>query len=255
MRKTIILVGLFVALAAFVSAQSLLDNEFYKKAKDLQAQSEQALENGDYDGAADLAAQAKEELAKSDAYVVKMRDFYTANGWLSRAKESLAHAKDIQADVNFKDQYDKASESVQGAKEALDAEKYDDSVALSKEALAALEGVKVVEKQPVVEKPVEKPVEKQPVVEEAPPLPAQYTVRLIMSRRDCLWRIAAYPWVYNDPHRWRALYNANKDVLTDPKNADLILPGQVLTIPSIAGENREGMYDPDKEYPTMPSGE
>jgi len=57
--------------------------------------------------------------------------------------------------------------------------------------------------------------------------------------------------VYNDPHQWKALYEANKDVLTDPKNANLILPGQVFTIPSIAGEKREGMYDPEQSYPEM----
>ncbi len=247
MRKTVFLVGLLVLVAAALSAQSLLDNEFYNKAKELKAQSEQALAEGDYDNAADLAAQAQDLLAKSDAYVVKMRGFYTANGWLSRAKESLDHAKSIQAEVNFKDDYDKASTAVQGAKDALDAEKYDDSIALSKEALAALEGVRVVEKQPEVT-----PVVTPPPVEEPPTLPGQYTVRLNMSRRDCLWRIAGFPWVYNDPHQWKALYDANKAVLTDPKNADLILPGQVFTIPSIAGEKREGMYDPDKTYPEIP---
>jgi nucleoid-associated protein YgaU len=249
MRKTVFLVGLLVLAAAALSAQSLLDNEFYNKAKELKAQSEQALAEGDYDTAADLAGQAKDLLAKSDAYVVKMRAFYTANGWLSRAKDSLDHAKSIQADVNFKTEYNTASTAVRGAKDALDAEKYDDSIALSKAALAALEGVRVVEKQPVVT-----PVVTPPPVEEPPTFPAEYTVRLIMSRRDCLWRIAGYPWVYNDPWKWKALYEANKDVLTDPKNANLILPGQVFTIPSIAGEKREGMYDPEKTYPEMPAG-
>jgi nucleoid-associated protein YgaU len=248
MRKTVVLlvtVGLFIGMATILSAQSLLDNEFYNKAKDLKAQSEQAMEAGDYDQAADLAVQAKEQLAKSDAYVIKMRGFYTANGWLTRAKESLDHAKSIQADVNFKTEYRKAATAVQGAKDALDAEKYDDSVALSKEALAALEGVRVVEKTPVVTPPVEEP----------PTLPAEYTVRLIMSKRDCFWRIAGYPFVYNDPWKWKALWDANRNVLTDPKNADLILPGQVFTIPSIAGEKREGMYDPEKTYPPMPAGQ
>jgi nucleoid-associated protein YgaU len=250
MRKTVFLVGLLVLVAAALSAQSLLDNEFYNKAKVLKAQSEQAMEAGDYDNAADLAGQAKDLFAKSDAYVVKMRGFYTASGWLSRAKDSLDHARSIQAEVNFKTEYATASTAVKGAKAALDAEKYDDSIALSKEALAALEGVRVVEKQPEVTPP---PVVVTPA-EEPPTLPAQYTVRLIMSRRDCLWRIAGYPWVYNDPWKWKTLYEANKDVLTDPKNANLILPGQIFTIPSLAGEKREGMYDPDTTYPEMPAG-
>jgi nucleoid-associated protein YgaU len=239
MRKTVVLlvtVSLFIGMATVLSAQSLLDNEFYNKAKDLRAQSEQALADGEYDKAADLATQAKEQLAKSDEYVIKMRSFYTANGWLSRAKDRIDYAKSIQADVNFKAQYDKAVASAQGAKEAMDAEKYDESTALSKEAVAALENVRVVQKVA------------PPPVEEKPTLPAEYTVRLIMSKRDCFWRIAGYPFVYNDPWKWRTLWEANKSVVTDPNNPNLILPGQVFTIPSIAGENREGMYDPEKTY-------
>jgi hypothetical protein len=153
MRKTVVLLVtacLFIGMATVLSAQSLLDNEFYNKAKDLKAQSEQALADGDYDKAADLAAEAKDLLAKSDAYVEKMKAFYTANGWLSRANDRIDYAKSIQADVNFKTQFDKAVKSAKGAKEALDGEKYDDSTALSKAAIAALGGVKVVEKQPEV---------------------------------------------------------------------------------------------------------
>src|SRR5271157_1299064 len=100
MRKTVVLlvtVCLFVGIASVLSAQSLLDNEFYNKAKDLTAQSEQALADGDYDTSTDLAAQAKDLLAKSDAYVAKMLAFYTANGWLSRAKDRIDYAKSIQA--------------------------------------------------------------------------------------------------------------------------------------------------------------
>jgi hypothetical protein len=55
-----------------------------------------------------------------------------------------------------------------------------------------------------------------------------YTVRLIPERRDCLWRIAEYDYVYGDPFRWPEIYSANKDQIKDP---DLIYPGQVFTIP------------------------
>jgi nucleoid-associated protein YgaU len=88
-------------------------------------------------------------------------------------------------------------------------------------------------------------------VEEFAPLPAQYVVRLIPERRDCLWRIAEYTFVFNDPRRWPLLFEANKKTLKDPSNPDLLYPGDVLVIPSRANEIREGTWDPKKTYRTF----
>ena len=85
-------------------------------------------------------------------------------------------------------------------------------------------------------------------IDEFAPLPASYVVRLIPERRDCLWRIAEYPFVYNNPYKWPVLYEANKATFKDPSNPDLIFPGQVLKIPSIKQELREGVWDPNKTY-------
>jgi nucleoid-associated protein YgaU len=85
-------------------------------------------------------------------------------------------------------------------------------------------------------------------IAEFAPLPAKYTVRLIPERRDCLWRIAEYGFVYNNPLKWPILYEANKKTFKDPSNPNLIYPGQVLVIPSIKGETREGSWDPNKTY-------
>jgi nucleoid-associated protein YgaU len=85
-------------------------------------------------------------------------------------------------------------------------------------------------------------------VREFAPLPARYIVRLIPGRSDCFWRIAEYPYVYNDPLKWPELYEANKKILKDPSNPDLIYPGDVLVIPAIADEIREGTWDPKKTY-------
>jgi tetratricopeptide (TPR) repeat protein len=73
-------------------------------------------------------------------------------------------------------------------------------------------------------------------------LPAIYTVREWDVHGDCFWNIAGYPWVYNDPHRWRTLYEANKAKLPNPNNPNLVEPGTVLTIPSIKGETRQGSW-------------
>jgi len=82
-------------------------------------------------------------------------------------------------------------------------------------------------------------------------LPASYTVRLIPGDRDCLSKIAGYPFVYGDRNEWVRLYRANKATLKHPENADLLLPGEVLQIPSISGENREGEWQEGVEYPSL----
>jgi nucleoid-associated protein YgaU len=78
--------------------------------------------------------------------------------------------------------------------------------------------------------------------------PAVYVVRLIPERRDCLWRIAEYPFIYNNARKWPVIYDYNKKTFRDPGNPNLIYPGQTLAIPSVAGETRSGTYDPAKTY-------
>ena len=81
-------------------------------------------------------------------------------------------------------------------------------------------------------------------------LPMYYVVVQRTPLTDALWRIAGYSYIYNDPIQWYRLYQANRNVLRDPNNPDLILPGQILTIPSMNGEERAGTYDPTLEYLT-----
>jgi nucleoid-associated protein YgaU len=84
-----------------------------------------------------------------------------------------------------------------------------------------------------------------------PALPAQYTVRTWKNERDCLWNIAAKPWSYNDPHKWRLLYDANKNKFPDPQNPNWLEPGIVLDIPSIKGEIRRGLWTETRQYGTF----
>lgn len=55
-----------------------------------------------------------------------------------------------------------------------------------------------------------------------------YKVRYIPENRDCLWKIAGYKFIYNNPRLWPKIYRANKHKI---KNPDLIYPGQVFRIP------------------------
>lgn len=78
-----------------------------------------------------------------------------------------------------------------------------------------------------------------------PDKPSNYEVRLIPDRRDCLYRISEYDFIYDDPSQWPTLYRANKTLIDNSyeryvrlveesqyeRPEDLIFPGQVLDIP------------------------
>jgi nucleoid-associated protein YgaU len=55
-----------------------------------------------------------------------------------------------------------------------------------------------------------------------------YVVRLIPERRDCLWRIAEYEFVYGNPYLWPRIWRRNRKLIQHP---DLIYPGWKLVIP------------------------
>jgi nucleoid-associated protein YgaU len=55
-----------------------------------------------------------------------------------------------------------------------------------------------------------------------------YTVRLIPERRDCLWRIAEYDFIYGNPYVWPKIWRRNRKLIQHP---DLIYPGWKLVIP------------------------
>ena len=54
--------------------------------------------------------------------------------------------------------------------------------------------------------------------------PSDYTV----VRGDCLYKISAQRYIYNNSCAWPRIYRANMDLIKDP---DLIYPGWILTIP------------------------
>jgi len=55
-----------------------------------------------------------------------------------------------------------------------------------------------------------------------------YVVRLIPERRDCLWRIAEYNYIYSNPYLWPKIWRRNRKLIQHP---DLIYPGWKLVIP------------------------
>lgn len=230
----------WILAAGLAGAQSLLDNPDYKKALDLQSKAQAALAAGDYDQAAAYAEQAKQAAQKSQAYVDMMVLRFKANGWIKMAQNRLVEAKQMDAPTRYPNEWSQASEAFADAQVAFQKAKYQDSIEYSQKVLALLADIQPA---PKVERPV--------VAEEGPIFPKYYVVRLIPEDRDCFNKIAGYPFVYNDRFKWRILYEANKQKLRRPDNPHLIHPDQVFIIPSIAGERREGTWDPDKEWPVF----
>jgi len=165
-----------------------------------------------------------EELAaaKAAAKAAAQADIDKAQG-----KYDWAVSKNAQN--NFPELLAKGSAELDGAKAAFSSE---DFAGASAKALAAFDTLSGIG--------------------EFAPLPAVYVVRLIPARRDCLWRIAEYSFIYNNPLKWPVLYEANKKTFKDPSNPNLIFPNQVLQIPSIKGETRSGTWDAKKTYNPLP---
>ena len=66
--------------------------------------------------------------------------------------------------------------------------------------------------------------------------------RHVVKKCECLWWIAEYEDIYNDPFIWPLIYDANKDNI---KNPNLIYPGQELSIPR-AGYSMEEIQEARK---------
>ena len=228
--KTILSATIILLLTSALFSQSLQDNPDYKKSRELKKQSEQAFEDGYYKRAKSLAEESRVYAEKSDVWIRMMLDRYRANSALRRVEAELGSAVNVKAEVHFPEAYASGQRLYAEASALFNDESY---VMSYEKSLEALEVMSVIE---YVREPA------APVVTK----PGAYRVRLIPDKRDCLWRIAGYDFVYGDPWKWRLLYDANKDIFPDPDNPRLILPGMVLTIPSIEGESRFGTWDNGK---------
>lgn len=226
-RITILLISML--LAAGLYGQSLKDNSYLKKSMELQTQAQQAYEAGDYDAAADYAAQAQEFATLSDNFVEDALAKNKADLAIAAARKRMDWAVEGKIPELFPSEWSLANGRMDMAKSNYDEKKWLDAADFANQVLDALANV-------------------TPQL----PLPMYYTVRLIPNRRDCLWRIAEYPFIYNDPYKWTLLYEANKKILVEPNNPDLIEPEQILIIPSIGDEKRSGTYDPTKKYEALP---
>ncbi|MBS1272128.1 MAG: putative protein YgaU [Candidatus Marinimicrobia bacterium] len=61
-----------------------------------------------------------------------------------------------------------------------------------------------------------------------------YLREYVVKPGDYLMKISALREYYNDPYKWRIIYEANRDIIDDP---DLIYPKQILKIPPVSENN------------------
>jgi hypothetical protein len=144
MKRSIIVIavlGLIVFSALTVGAQSLLDNPDYKKAQELQRQSEQAYAQGDYDKAFEYAEESKNYIERSNTYVTKRVLAYRANSWLKRALSRVNYFKSVGVDPAYTDVFARAQEDFALAQRSFDDAAYEQSIAYSQKVINDLEGV------------------------------------------------------------------------------------------------------------------
>jgi nucleoid-associated protein YgaU len=228
MKRFILIIAALTLFVGAAFAQTLSDNSYYAESLRLKDLASQAFEDGDYDAAADYAAQSQEYALLSDEYVAKMLDLKSAQDAVMAAQARYDWAAGINAEKRYPVAFANAGDALEKAVLALDGEAYEDARMNANLVLAHLSTLK-----------------------EAVSLPAQYVVRDIPGKEDCLWRIAGLSGIYSNPWRWTTLYKANRAKLPEPNNPDLILPGMILDIPAIDGEYREGFWEEGVEYPAF----
>ena len=224
MKKLYTAAVLFIA-GTFLFAASYTDNTYQKLAEEYTKQAEAALDAGQYAESVDLAQKAAENADLSKAYIDMMKKRKNADDEMANAQKKISWAQSIDADKNFPMAFTAAKDKYASAQSAYGSEDYDGAADFAKQAVAALDGVRVVT-----------------------PLPEFYIVRPWAETKDCFWNISGRPYIYNNPLLWENLYQANKTNIPHPEDPNLILPGMKMQIPSITGENREGVYDPSKDY-------
>ncbi len=166
--------------------------------------------------------------AKADAELAAAKS--AADQAIAAAKARIAWAASVNADKNWPAPWGVAQKEIATALTAYGQENYPSAQSHAEAVLAALASLTG-----------------------SLPFPAVYVVRLIPGRSDCLWRIAEYTFIYNNPLKWPVIYEANKKTFKDPSNPNLIFPGQKLQIPNISGETRSGTFDPAKVYDVFPN--
>jgi hypothetical protein len=250
MKKiSICLFLLNVAFASFAAVgdiplsaapDTVVNNKYFTESIRYSNLAKLSFADGDFDRSLNYSAESVRQARLSDEYITQRLLIAAANEKISEAEEKLNWADRSRAHTWFPKELSAAKDFFNEAIVARAANEWDSAL---NNAINAVETLAVV-----VSPPEEKPAAGSKTGIVNVPLPARYTVRSWDAFGDCFWNIAGRAWVYNNPHKWPILYHANKQKLPDPNNPNRIEPGIVLDIPSINGEQREGMWDSGAKY-------
>lgn len=263
-RTISILLVVLLMCGSVLTAQDLLDTDFYRQAERSTQEAGETLEEGAFTRSIELSKQSQTLSERALEYAEILYFAYVARAGQIRAENTLdaidrgsAEYSDseqivIEDSRTFyrdgvllfdEEQYELSGISFANVIAILDAagidgkprpveEKMDDMDEMVKDEMVEGEMVEVEMVDPVPDISVDTEV-----------LPRYYRVRLIPEDRDSFSKISAYPFVYGRYEDWRTLYAKNKDKIVDSENPDLIHPGQLFEIPSLNGEVREGEWD------------
>ncbi len=266
-RIFVLAVILLVPVVAF--AASYGDNQYQKLAEAYAVRAQNAFDSGEYDLAVEYTIKAEENAELSRQYIEMMLLRADADTQIRVARNRLVWARSIKADENFPDIYERSVGFVEQAQAAFSAERYEDAKSLALQSMDALAGLQEMdderrrleeealaaaqseeETDALAAAPAQTELETQQQASSVPAgtYPEYYIIHDWNQTKDCFWNIAAKPFVYNDPFKWEVLYEANKGALDNASNPDVIQPEIRIRIPSLAGEVREGTYDPALEY-------
>ncbi len=242
----------YLALAEDNKGQEMFPEEFAAASEDL-VSAETTYNAFEYEQSLEYSNKVIQECLKFKAVL-----------YILAARDRIEEVDTFNGDETNPQEYLNATESLDMAETMFLDDEYEKSINYSKNVIFELENIEpevlaLVDTTPIDTTPIDTtpidttPIDTTPVdttlVETQEPdkavLPKYYIIRLIPGNRDCLNQIAGYEFIYNDPEKWQILWEANKGVLKDPDNPHLIHPGQILEIPAIGDEVREGTYIPE----------
>lgn len=205
-----------------ITAQSLQDNPHYLQSLILKKQSEEAFEMGNYTESIELAKESANYAKLSDEWIEMMLNKYRANSALNRVERRYQSALKMKGETNFPEVMLEGKKLYDMASNLYSEGEYTESYPIALKAYETFQQIKYIKSITI--------------------LPAAYLVKDIPGDEDCLWKIAEYDFIFGDALQWKHIYEANRDILPQIDNPDLIIAGLVLQIPSINGEKRAGTW-------------
>lgn len=175
--------------------------------------------NGDKDN-------SKNKVAEADSLIAKLKEKADADIAYAYAYATVKYLEKNHKNKMKTPEYTNAMDSLYNANDLLTEEKFKDSISESKNVM------KIIDE----------------LANFTFLLPQYYTVIKRPFKTDTLWRIASYDFVYKNLKLWPKLYDANKETFVEPSNPNLIEKDQVLFIPNLNTELRDGEYNPKKKY-------